>query len=303
MTQETGSPNQHYIHRITRFQCGCAYRTPIDTAVFCPTHRAFVTGKENIGLPDSRQPTIQGLVTHPEIPQIAIVLENTSRNSLHSRTTVMDGDQNDWADPQDEELGLCAACLVEEDDCVPTRIAMCECGNQKCSYRWCGRTAGLHAFWGLHAQGISEQVTGIPEGNIFSCGPCWEIKQETQNLLEEQRKHLLRQGEQLLEQFIQAREKVQPGAEPQEDSTETVFLIPWLDQEYQDMTPNPQQDPAVQESGKIRERQWAREGLIQKLTRLLVIGVTPGTPCRMPEDSSSSETEPTPVHPDQASML
>ncbi len=294
-------PNPHYVYRITRFHCGCAYRTVSDTAVFCPEHRAFITGEETIRLPDSRPPRIPRLATHPEAPQIAIVLENTSRNSLHSQTTVMDGGQNEWDDPQDEELGLCAACFIETQETVPTRIAMCECGNQKCSYRWCGQTDGLHAFWGLHAQGLSEQVTGIREQDLFHYGACEEQRKEIQDLLEEQRKHLRQQSEELLQQLLQARESAHPGAPPRQNPT--IYLIPWLDQEYQAMTQNPQQeDPAtaVHESRAIMEGQWAREILTQKLTRLLVIGATPGTPCRMPEDPGP---EPAPVHPSQASML
>ena len=76
---------------VTRFNCGCAYRTISDTAVFCPAHRdhakpGFITGRETIRVPQGENPQMEKLE----------ILMNTSGNSLHAETIVLDSNHNDW---------------------------------------------------------------------------------------------------------------------------------------------------------------------------------------------------------------
>ena len=55
---------------------------------------------------------------------------NTSANSLHTRTYVLDGRGEEWGDSEDE-IGICNACFIDSGKLNPTQIAMCECGEEE----------------------------------------------------------------------------------------------------------------------------------------------------------------------------
>ena len=208
-----------YIFRITRFQCGCVYRAGHDEAVFCPEHRqsspvGFVTGHEAIPMQTPGVPGIPGLVMNPHALSLPMELRNDERNSLHVESRTLDGRQNEWGMNRADEVGLCAACLIDEECAQETRVARCECGDEGCSYRWCGDTRGLHALWRLHAQGVSQESIGIPEEDIFEYGGYDEQNQETRELLDREGNHLRDRAGELLRAVLETR-RAAPG-EPQE---------------------------------------------------------------------------------------
>ena len=151
----TGS---QYIFTATRFYCGCSYRTIGDTAVFCPEHRAephrgFITGEETIRIPSPQPPDILRLGMNKHLTNQPRTLRNTEYNSIYTKVQVMGPGQEEWESDRAEEVGLCAACFIESQETWETGIAMCECGNEDCPYRWCGGTAGLHASGGCTPRG------------------------------------------------------------------------------------------------------------------------------------------------------
>ena len=166
--------DRQYVFTVTRFRCLCVYRTIGDTAVFCPQHRAPIMENETFHTSTPETPDIPGLVMYPPANNTPVTLRNHTRNSIHTMVSILDGEGNEWEAPQEEYVGICAACLIEDEENHETRIAMCECGDEKCSYRWCGDTTGLHAYWRIHALKQSEETTGIPEGDIFSYGTIQE---------------------------------------------------------------------------------------------------------------------------------
>ena len=260
-----------YVFTFTKFQCGCAYRTIGDTAVFCPQHREIITGIERIETPRPETPGVPGLVMDPYLKGAAHTLGNTRHNSLHTMTSVLDGQGNEWAGPSEETVGICAACFIDQEECLETRIAMCECGKAECSYRWCGSTEGLHAFWRLHVQGRSEEITGIPEQDIFSYGQHNEQSSEVTAALDQEREDLRSRAGELMKDLESARERAKtPGqAEDQQaENQQAVHLIPWLDQDYQAMTGH---DGPQRPQG----REQARRTLTRKITRIHVIGMLP----------------------------
>ncbi len=257
-----------YVFTITRFQCGCVYQTIGDTAVFCPQHRrewhrGIITGRETIRTPGPATPDVPGLVMEQYLKGVAHTLRNTRDNSLHTMTSVLDGRGDEWAEPSEEMVGLCAACFIDQEQCSETGVAMCECGNEDCSYRWCGSAEGLHAFWRLHVLGKSEEVTGIPETDIFSYGQYAEQRDKVTAALDPEREDLRAWAVEIMKEMETAREKA--GAPGQTGDQQSVYLIPWLDREYEAMTGD----------GAPRERELARRQLTMKITRLHVIGALP----------------------------
>ena len=126
----------------TRFFCGCIYRTLDDQAVFCPQHRqephrAYATGTERVPIPSQDNFPIRGLVMSRYFKSHPAVLQNSSSNSLHTIVSTKDGRNEEWDTPEPELLGLCTACFIDHEQRDETRIAMCECGDEDCSYRWC----------------------------------------------------------------------------------------------------------------------------------------------------------------------
>ena len=149
---EAKTTKARYAFTITRFQCYCVYRMSSDTTVFCPQHRVPIKQTETIPTETPGRPDIPGSVMHTANNQIHIMLHNSSNNSIHTMVSTNHGQGNEWEETQTEYVGICAACLIENDDQRQTRIAMCECGDEKCPYRWCGEITNLHAYWRLHVQ-------------------------------------------------------------------------------------------------------------------------------------------------------
>ncbi len=247
-----------HIFTTTRFECGCIYRTISDTAVFCPEHRRPITEEETINIPSPDTPDIPGLVMNGRSPAI---LWNTGNNSLHTTTALLDGDSNEWADPNDELVGICPACFIDKEEYLETGIAMCECGDQKCSYRWCGSTQGLHAFWRLHAEGRSQETTGRHDTDIFSYGKYETQSPEIRAVLDQERTALEKQAQESLRNMVETRQD-----EEQQSTGQNPYLAPWLDRDYEMMT---------SASGSSTTQEWARARLTGKLTRLHVIGALP----------------------------
>ena len=257
-----------YVFTITRFQCGCVYQTIGDTAVFCPQHRGewhrgIITGRETIRTPGPEIPEVPGLVMDRYMRGVAHTLRNTRDNSLHTMTSVLDGRGDEWAEPSEEMVGLCAARFIDQEQCSETGVAMCECGNEDCSYRWCGSAEGLHAFWRLHVLGKSEETTGISDQDIFSYGRYAEQRDKVTAVLDREREELEDRTRELMKDMENAREQAE--ASEQARAQPSPCLIPWLDREYEAMTGE----------GAPRERELARRQLARKITRLHVIGALP----------------------------
>ena len=259
-----------YLFTFTRFACGCAYRTVGDTAVFCPQHREIITGTERIETPGSETPDVPGLVMERYLKGEAHTLMNTRRNSLHTLTSVLDGMGNEWAEPSEELVGLCAGCFIDQEQHSETGAAMCECGDEDCSYRWCGSTEGLHAFWRLHVLGKSEETTGISDVDIFSHGQYAEQRDRVTAALDREREEIQGRTVEMMNEMETAREQAEtPGEDPQAGDSQTVYLTPWLDRDYREM----------KEEGDPGAQARARQSLTQKLTRLQVIGaLSPSQP-------------------------
>ena len=257
-----------YIFTATRFYCGCSYRTIGDTAVFCPEHRAephrgFITGEETIRIPSPQPPDILRLGMNKHLTNQPRTLRNTEYNSIYTKVQVMGPGQEEWESERAEEVGLCAACFIESLETWETGIAMCECGNENCPYRWCGSTAGIHALWRLHAQGLCLETIQTDEQDIFTRGPYAEMDDETREKLDQERNGLERKASELLMALQRAREQARP--ESPQRNYQPIFLPPWLDQDYRLSL---SQDP--------RERSIGTKGLRTKLLRLHIIGAVPG---------------------------
>ena len=208
---------KQYSFKITRFHCGCAYRTMSDDLVFCPEHRhsspvGFTTGHEITQSPGPEVPETPGLVMNPYVEGLPKTMMNTSRNSLHTRTSVVDGNGEEWSGSE-EEFGICNACFIDSGELNPTRIAMCECGEEKCSYRWCGIIHGLHALWRIHAQGLSQQTTGIRDDDIFSYGSYDELTKDLREILNAEKQELERNANRLVPATLAARQDGRAGDE------------------------------------------------------------------------------------------
>lgn len=264
--------NRQYVFNITRFHCGCVYQA-LDDAVFCPRHRhgdpvGFITSQETIHIPGPGRPAIRELAMLESIPTWPAVLRNDERNSLHRMVATLDGMGNEWDIPGAEEAGLCAACFIDGEEHVETRVAMCECGEERCSYRWCGRTGGLHAMWKIHAEGRSQETIGVPEGDIFSHRDFQGQDEGTREILEQEAAVLEDAGRRLAGEAVAAREAAKPGNGPKREYR-AVMLSHWLDREFQDL--------ALQGARNQMIRNWALNRLASKMTRLYVIGaVEPG---------------------------
>ena len=252
-----------YIFTIARFRCGCVYRIVGDTAVFCPQHREIITGTERIETPEPETPDVPGLVMNQYVKGIAHTLMNTPRNSLHTMTSVLDGRGDEWAEPSEDLVGMCAACFIDQEEQSETGVAMCECGDKDCSYRWCGSAEGLHAFWRLHVLGKSEETAGIPETDIFSHGQYSTQNSRVTAVLDRERKELEDRAQELMKEMENAREEA--GTSEQAGGQPSPYLIAWLDREYQ----------AIKGDDDPREREAARRQLTRKITRLQIIGALP----------------------------
>ena len=249
--------DQTYVFTTTRFQCGCVYRTASDTAVFCPQHRGLIAETTSINTSTPAVPETPGLVMLPTL-NIPVTLRNNSHNSLHTTISTYDGQGHEWEEPHDESVGLCAACFIDHEDQRETLIAMCECGDDKCSYRWCGDTSGIHAYWRLHALSKSEEATGVAEDDIFSYGRLPEQSQDVGLALDQERVNFNQEVEALMQEMNDVR---QQHATPETAvPNQFIFFVPWLDREYQ----------TLQDSDE-RLRNRARLTLTRKLARVHII--------------------------------
>ena len=254
------------IIRISRFFCGCIHHTPSDTAVICPDHfntpeAAFLTGKETIKLPQQNStPSKFQRTPRPHLRLPAGSLHNYPHNSLHTTVAVLDANGEEWSSPDVEQTGLCAACFIDHEYMKETRIAICECGKPDCSYRWCGDIRGLHAFWPIHANATSQQITGIADRDIFTQGAFDDLPDSTKTVLRTQQDTLQQQLQQAICEYSEARQPRANGIHPR--THRPVYLSAWLDSEYRAITsPDPNIPTAI-----------AQERLARKLTRLIVAG-------------------------------
>ena len=237
-----------YIFKNTRFYCGCAYKTMSDDLVFCPEHRhsstvGFIVGQETTLSPGPEVPQIPGLVMNPYVEGLPKTMMNTSGNSLHTRTSVLDGNGEEWSDSE-EEVGICNACFIDSGKLNPTKIAMCECGEEKCSYRWCGIIHGLHALWRIHAQGLSQQTTGIQESDIFSYGRYDEQNKDLKEILNAEKQELERNTDRLVLATLDARQEAGTWKK-RRSYPQQVYLSRWFDSEYAAITKEQNSTEAV----------------------------------------------------------
>ena len=241
-TPNKATPTKRYIFRTAQFQCGCVYQILGETAAACPQHQSPISREANYESHTPENPGIPGLVMSQYFKSQPHILHNHNSNSLHNLTSVRDGQGNSWIDEQEDQTGLCAACLIDEDSYTETGYAICECGNENCSYRWCGATQGLHALWAVHVQGKAMELLGWPDEDIFSYGPYLDQKQEIKSILNEEQKLLIRRMEILLDGIKKARSNRNPELNSELNSeTEgapdeilgTGYLTPWLDDDYE----------------------------------------------------------------------
>ena len=264
--------NIQYVFSFARFACGCAYHTLTDTPVFCPQHhdephRGAITELESIYTPAPEIPDIPGLVKSQYWEHPPILLRNSSSNSLHTTTAVLDANGNEWKEKEEGQVGLCAACFVEKgNDYCETGIAMCECGQELCSYRWCGSLTGLHAYWRPHVRGTSKDISGIPDEDIFSYGTYENQNAETTDALDAERDDLTAQIEKLMREMETA--KRQADSDQPAEEHQSIYLIPWLGEDYRLMN-QPEQEL------NSPDRQLARNDLFKKIARLHLIGALP----------------------------
>ena len=251
-----------YVTTVTRFFCGCCYVTPTDQAVFCPQHRGFITGREQVRHQERQAPPWHGVVKGSYTGGPAVLM-NTERNSVHVKSTVLDGRREEWSMGESEEVGICAACFIESDggDRRETEVAMCECGNEDCSYRWCGQLDGLHAFWRLHVNGETERATGIDDRDIFSYGPCEGLKEEVQETLKQERDSIRKEADRLGGLALRA-QTAGPG---ELRRVHPVYLTNWLSRECR----------AIASPSREGDMNREMQGLLQKVARLHVLGAMP----------------------------
>ena len=260
-----------YQFEFVKFSCGCAYRTIGDVAVLCPqhheeTHRGVILGVQTYHTDTLETPDIAGLVMSRSWQGGAELLWNTGSNSLHTMKRLLDADGNEWNVPEHEQAGLCPACFIENDEYRETGIATCECGDERCSYRWCGDLTGIHAYWRLHVQRRSEEATSIPEEDIFSYGKFSDRTDEAIAALNVERDILAGEINQRMSQFYAAQDGCPAPDGDAPMTADSVYRIPWLTNDYQVM-----QDPGLSET----RRQFARDALVEKIARLHVAGALP----------------------------
>ena len=250
-----------YRFKATRFQCGCVYATQDQSAVICPTHRRPILEEINATMQSAQVPEIEGLVMTRYDPSRPEMLKNNQSNSLHSTIAVKDSNGDSWVDEDTDQVGLCPACLIDDNVYTQVTFANCECGDIKCSYRWCGRINGLHALWSIHAQGRSEEVIDRQESDIFSYGSYCQQGNSIQSAINEETIRLDRRRQKLLDILIQERkqESGDAGSSPETGPTlpRNGYLIPWLDAPYNRMAecfPGTIQDNIKMELKKILTR-------------------------------------------------
>ena len=232
----TATPTGTYVSTLARYFCGCVYKAlQGEPAVVCPSHQgrpatSFITGMEGIRLPAASQRTPPQIPLNRRENVHPYTLFNNASNSLHTVTYVMDGNHNEWTTPEAVETGLCCACFIDREDSNETFYSLCECGNDNCTYRWCGDTDGLHGFWALHVQGKTEEETGIPDEHIFAHGGYEELPESTRNTLDEERLKLEAAPVLALNHMKQAR------AQPHPRTSEIPYLSQWLDEDFRDLT-------------------------------------------------------------------
>ena len=281
--------DRQYIFHFTTFMCGCVYHTAIDKMIFCPEHRrqrysGTIWSQQTILQPTPDLPDIPGIVMDSHRANRPAITYNTSSNSLHTSISVRDGSGNFWRDSEADHVGICPACFTEDSDhYVETGIAMCECGEERCSYRWCGQTSGLHAYWRLHVLGVAEQTTDVPDEDIFSYGTFDEQSPHVTRALDAERQDLTARVKALMLDMDTVRRK-----EPVERSREDprlIYLMPWLDEEYRLMN-EPAQSPNQYQQLK------ARNMLESKIARLHIIGALPPIHPLPPDLTHTSNLEP-----------
>ena len=158
-------------------------------------------------------------------------------------------------------------------------------GDEDCSYRWCGKTEGLHAYWRLHARGASEQATGLTEDDIFNHGPARDRPEDETAALQKEQADLDGMGEELLSEMV-ARRNTGPTATPDAEDHEPTgepepprpYDLEWLQQSY-DVMAKQSEMPVVRRIAKVQ--------LKEKLVRLHVAGF----PGPQPEDRQGPKTE------------
>ena len=58
---------------------------------------------------------------------------NSGRNSRHVQTAALDNWGKEWSLPDDDEVGLCAACFIDSAECHDTHSYRCECRSERCA--------------------------------------------------------------------------------------------------------------------------------------------------------------------------
>ena len=186
---------------------------------------------------------------HPE------VLENNQHNSYHTTVSTKSPDST-LSDDEPDLTGLCTPCYIQHDQHTSTHIAVCECGDTDCHYRWCGLLTGLHAAWPLHADGSLENLTSIPGYELF--------QYEEEDHLPPAVKHTLQQTAARTAAKIQSEaiRVIQGRTTNQEDH---LIQGPYLGPAYRNL---------IRAETQAR-RNSALRSLEQKLTRLHVTGAWP----------------------------
>lgn len=249
-----------YRFQASRYSCGCAYHTPLDTALRCPRHQGWLLSTETFHSDTRDPPDIPGLVKNPHFPDRAMTLHNDERNSIYSTVVVKDSSGSEISDHDPDHFGICHACYVETGETVETRIAACECSDILCDHRWCGDTSGLHAFWRLHAQGRSEEVTGIPKRDIFSIGLSSTLPEYLAVILDRERAAMADTAERLLDGIVRYRESAEYQGVPDGVSP---YSSDYLTKYYEECN-------SADTNSRRQER--SRNRLITALTRFHLMG-------------------------------
>lgn len=248
-----------YVFAYSRFAWGCAYQKTSETTLICPEHRQPLTEEHELRSATRDFPPVEGLMMSRFFKTNPAIIRNSSRNSLHSVLKIRDGGGSEWSDDDENEVGLCPACYIDQQDLVETRITACECADPQCSYRWCGQLSGLHAYWRLHVQGRTHEATDFRDQEIFSYGDYHSLDEQTQETLDRERAELIRAGQDLLEKMGDSRSN-----DADDSPTGRIFRMPWLEQHYDVMN-----DP--DRSNRLRET--ARQELGRRLIRLHLLGL------------------------------
>ena len=181
------------ITKLTRFHCGCVYRSGPERAYTCPVHQEVVTGMEEI-LSDPGLPVkINRLARNPHVSGLEDTLQNWPGRSL---TSVLMVRGDGFEDQIESEAGLCDACYIETNSLNPSGVVECGCENPERQYRWCGDASGLHAFHRMHVRKdygkLAEpgEATARFDQDIFACGKAGKASEGWAEALDEERAKL-----------------------------------------------------------------------------------------------------------------